>query len=397
MMTGSRLILVCGFLVIVVILAIAYKNGDTSVSKQSRVARFAEAGDRRKRKVIRNKRRNKKGKKNMKTKSRKNRKKRRNLKGFSTSDRRKRNKRRIHRKNRKPAKGVKEGYRKKRRNCKGSRDSDRDVDVTCVENVITVMRRWKDVVSNFQKQKTRIEKQATIAGKKSDKKAVFGPIALQLVELGGGNKSALTCGCSADTAGARQLTNLTRILMECEEAVHASCAHSFPLPNMTYVETCATATGTFVTLATECLARSKKDEDGGCSCWSSSNMTEASEAAKDCKIKEVSSIAMGLKACKEEFSKCRKYEDEVISIMAACSHPVHQLKEQAAVLYTNKVSIEAASTKVAGVEKNSSSESCGQFLQLVQTCKLVQYHEGKGCTIYFQWHSLVSITPSVPT
>ena len=201
MMTGSRLILVCGFLVIVVILAIAYKNGDTSESKQSRVARFAEAGDRRKRKVIRNKRRNKKGKKNMKTKSRKNRKKRRNLKGFSTSDRRKRNKRRIHRKNRKPAKGVKEGYRKKRRNCKGSRDSDRDVDVTCVENVITVMRRWKDVVSNFQKQKTRIEKQATIAGKKSDKKAVFGPIALQLVELGGGNKSALTCGCSADTAG----------------------------------------------------------------------------------------------------------------------------------------------------------------------------------------------------
>ena len=80
---------------------------------------------------------------------------------------------------------------------------------------------------------------------------------------------------------------------------------------------------------------------------------------------------MGLKACKEEFSKCRKYEDEVISIMAACSHPVAQLKRKAAILHTNKVSIEAARTKVAGVETTSSSESCGQFLQLVQTCKLV--------------------------
>ena len=142
------------------------------------------------------------------------------------------------------------------------------------------------MVSNFQKQKTRIEKHATIASKKSDKKAVFGPIALQLVELGGGNKSALTCGCSADTAGARQLTNLTSILMECEEAVHASCAPSsrggsFPRPNMTYAETCATATNTFVTLATECLARSKKDEDKGCSCWSSSNI-EMFGTSKSC-------------------------------------------------------------------------------------------------------------------
>ena len=55
---------------------------------------------------------------------------------------------------------------------------------------------------------------------------------------------------------------------------------------------------------------------------SSSSMTEASEAAKGCKIKEVSSIAQGLKACKaDEFSKCRKYKEEVVSIMAACSPP----------------------------------------------------------------------------
>ena len=117
------------------------------------------------------------------------------------------------------------------------------------------------------------------------------------------------------------------------------------------------------------IISSLSDEDRGLR--SSTSMMEASEAAKGCKIKEVSSIAKGLKACKEEFSKCRKYEDEVISIMAACSHPVHQLKQKAAILYTNKMSIETARTKVAGVEKTSSSESCGQFLQSVETCKLL--------------------------
>ena len=83
-------------------------------------------------------------------------------------------------------------------------------------------------------------------------------------------------------------------------------------------------------------------------------MTEASEAVKGCKIKEVSSIAQGLEAC-------RKYEEEVVSIMAACSHSVCMLDQKAAILCTNKVSTEAARTKVAGVEKTSCSESSVPF------------------------------------
>ena len=56
-------------------------------------------------------------------------------------------------------------------------------------------------------------------------------------------------------------------------------------------------------------------------------MTEASEAVKGCKIKEMSSTAKGLKGYKM---------DEVISIMAVCSHSVFMLKQKAAILYTNK-------------------------------------------------------------
>ena len=90
-------------------------------------------------------------------------------------------------------------------------------------------------------------------------------------------------------------------------------------------------------------------------------MMEASEAAKGCKIKEVSSIAQGLKACKaDEFSKCRKYKEEVVSIMAACSPPTLSAcsirKLPSSILFTNKVSIEAARTKVAGIEKTSTKK-----------------------------------------
>merc|ERR1711902_324905 len=133
-------------------------------------------------------------------------------------------------------------------------------------------------------QKTRIEKQASIAGKKSGKQSVFGPIALKLVDLGGGNKSALTCSGSATSEGALQLTNLTSTLFDCEVLVNSSCTTDFPMPNMTFVDACVNATDLFKTLATECMTMSKEaTATEACACWSAPEMTMASEAVKDCK------------------------------------------------------------------------------------------------------------------
>ena len=69
----------------------------------------------------------------------------------------------------------------------------------CVERSVAIMRKWKDVVSNFQKAKKRIQKQASVAIKKFGKKSIFGPIALKLILAGGGNKAQLTCGGSTDS------------------------------------------------------------------------------------------------------------------------------------------------------------------------------------------------------
>merc|ERR1712073_262585 len=214
-MTTKTILIVFGLLVAFAVLASAENHEESSLSEElgsSRVARSADAdAARRKRKTLRKRKRTqKKGlKKRNKNKSKR-------------------------RKNTKRTKKTKKGKRKnnkrknKRKNNKGTRKSPRTLDGMCIENAVTAMKRWKDVVANFDKQKTRIEKQASIAGKKSGKQSVFGPIALKLVDLGGGNKSALTCSGSATSEGALQLTNLTSTLFDCEVLVNASCTTDFP-------------------------------------------------------------------------------------------------------------------------------------------------------------------------
>merc|ERR1711902_449546 len=266
---------------------------------------------------------------------------------------------------------------KNRKNNKGTRKSARTIDGVCLESAVTAMRRWKDVVTNFEKQKKRIDKQSEIAGKKSGKQSVFGPIALKLVDLGGGNKSALTCSGSATSEGALQLTNLTSTLFDCEVLVNASCTTDFPMPNMTFVDACVNATDLFKTLATECMTMSKEaTATEACACWSAPEMTMASDAVKDCKIAEVSSIAQGLKACKDAFSTCRKFEDEAVSSLAACSVSADTLKAKAAALSQSKTAMDAAASTVSGItgnkgywgrKKRAAAADAAAFITLVTT------------------------------
>merc|ERR1712227_623147 len=140
------------------------------------------------------------------------------------------------RKNKKGKKAKKNGKKrsgkgKGKKRSKKQRKGSRSVDGKCLEAAMTAMKRWRDVVSNFEKQNSRISKQSGIATKKSDKKGVFAPIALKLVELGGGNKSAPACAGSTDSDGAKQLANLTKTLFECEKEVNTSCnPANFPAP-----------------------------------------------------------------------------------------------------------------------------------------------------------------------
>ena len=106
----------------------------------------------------------------------------------------------------------------------------------------------------------------------------------------------------------------------------------------------------------------------------------------------MSAIAQGLKACKEAFSKCRKYEDEAVTSMAACAVSAAQLKEKAAALSANKNAMDGSKTKVAemtastrnqrrptfsrhrgagslSASSRAAATSCTEFIQFVQICE----------------------------
>merc|ERR1711988_1181487 len=313
--------------------------------ESSRVVRDADAGKGKKRKDRRKGKKGKKGKKrNMKK-----------IKGGKNKKERRRKKR--------PA--------RKNSQFKKTRNQGRTVDGKCLESAVKSMRKLEKVVANFDKQMIRVEKQAQIAAKKGDKKAVFGPTALKLIDVGGGNESALTCAGSADSAGAKQLKNLTDTLMMCETEVNKTCKMDIPKPHATLIMACNTSTKAFRKKAEECFSKSKEDTAmDACTCWTDADLAKLGEDVADCKIKEVGIVAKGLKACKDAFSKCRKFEDEAVPMISACSEDTTKLKEKAAQLNSNKKAMTEAQAKI---EKTTGSRkvravatTCEAFIKLVE-------------------------------
>ena len=304
-MSSKIFLILFGLLIAFAVLSAAENNEETKLSEEAasaRVARSADAGKKKSKRTMKNKRR-----KNKKSARKANKKAKKEAK---------RNK-----KMKKAKKGVKNqrksGLHKTQKKRKNSRTSD--VDGACLESAMTAMNRWKGVVANFNKQKNRIEKQSEIAGKKGAKSDVFGPIALKLVDIGGGNVSALTCNGSAVSDGALQLMNLTQTLFDCEAEVNKSCITDFPAPNMTFVDQCAMDIEMFETKSTECYDLSEADTAAAaCACWTDAEYAELGEKIKSCKIAETSAVAQGLKACKSAFSTCRKFEDDVVTAIADC-------------------------------------------------------------------------------
>ena len=236
------------------------------------------------------------------------------------------------------------------------------------------MRKLEKVVANFDKQMTRVKKQGEIAGKKKGKKGNFKHLVQKLVDVGGGNASALTCSGSADSDGAKQLKNLTDTLKMCESEVNKTCSTNLPKPNMTLVDACNTSTKAFRKMAEDCFTKSKEDTaTDACTCWTSADLAKLGEDVKDCKVKEVGAIAKGLKACKDAFAKCRKFEDDAVKTISACSKSTDKLKEKVSRLSANKNAMEEAKAKIKKTtgrrRTRAAASTCGEFIDLVIFCE----------------------------
>jgi len=244
----------------------------------------------------------------------------------------KKNKRRTKRKN-KSKRGRKEKQknrnrksRNKKRNRKGRRGQRSTVSIKCLSQAVSIMKVWKDVVSNFKKQNARMKSQKSTGGKKSDKKGLFAPTAFKLIDIGGGNRSNLSCGGVYGSDGAKQLGNLTKTLLDCELSVNASCnPANFPQPNTTFIEACEKSTATFEIQAQKCVNSSMSDVSAYCDCWTASSLNTSVEAVKPCKANTFTKkIKVQLEKCKTAFSTCRKYEDSAVESLSACSKTTEQ-------------------------------------------------------------------------
>jgi len=338
-----------GLLVLLAVITSASEEENEIQELSERVVREAEADPRRRRK------KGKKGKGKKRSKVSK-----------SKKGGRKKSKAK---KNQKP--GKKRGNNRNKKKSTRKSGCLRQADGKCLENAVTAMNRWLRVVSNYKKQSARIKGQKAVADKKKGKKGLFGPVLNQLVSAGGGNKSALTCAGSSNSSGAAQLKNLTETLEMCQMTINASCnMDDFPKPNATLIEKCDNATKTFETEAEKCRKLSKESTSAdACTCWN--GMTAASEAVVGCsRTDEQDKIKNATKMCKDAFSKCRKFEDDAVSILKSCSESSDKLKQKAAALSKNKDAMTDAKAKIAKATGSSkrrrrqAATTCAEFTAL---------------------------------
>jgi len=272
---------------------------------------------------------------------------------------------------------IKRRRNKQRNNKKPvSKMNGRAVTDTCFEQVAIVMKKWKGIVTNFGKQMNRMKNQNKTGGNKAGKKGAFGPIALRIMEAGGGNKSSLSCGGSTDNDGAKQLKNLTDTLFSCEDMIHTACdPANIPQPNITKLDMCSAMVDKFTAGAGKCLAMStgagKTDTTTACSCWTNATLMETVTAVSDCNFNtEAKAVAAALKNCTKAFSTCRKFEDDAITSITSCNSDATKLTQKASTLSTNAAAVKAANEKVA----NLTSSSSRRVMRVATTCaEILEY------------------------
>jgi len=284
-------------------------------------------------------------------------------------------------KGRKRARGQKRRIKNARgKNPRGQKKAEgrTTVSSTCFESAVSYMKMWKDIVGNFERQVNRMTKQNKTGGNKSGKKGAFAPTGHRLVDIGGGNRSNLSCGGQYGNSGAAQLQNLTDTLFDCETTVNASCnPANIPQPNFTMIQACQKLMDSFSKEATTCLGKttgkSQTNSVDACTCWSSSSLSQTAAKLKFCKANnESKAITAALKNCTTAFQKCRKFEDAAGEAISSCASDSSKLIKKAANLAANNASMTAAKTKMSSLAtaRNvwaAAAASCAEIITISQT------------------------------
>merc|ERR1711874_105309 len=243
---------------------------------------------------------------------------------------------------------------------------------TCFDTTVKSLLMYKDVIANFDKQAKRMGKQNSTKESKSSKKGEFIGAAHKLITAGGGNKSALACAGATDNPGAAQMKNLTDVLNGCEDKIHEACNYTKfdSLVNTTRLLECDATVTAWKTGVNTCLDKWDMGSPVAdtCSCFTNDSLAAISAAAKQCKFAdEAKAVAAALKTCRNTFSECRKYEDDVAEAISACSSNVDDLKKEVAALSQNADKVKEAQAVVkalaASRKRQTAASSCTEVSQ----------------------------------
>ena len=116
-------------------------------------------------------------------------------------------------------------------------------------------------------------------------------MAHRLVEIGGDNKTNLSCGGEYGNSGAVQLQNLTKLLFDCELDVNQSCnPANYPKHNDSTLQSCARQIEASENATNACMMitinMKSSDVSAVCSCWLSTNLANIASTISECKIQE---------------------------------------------------------------------------------------------------------------
>merc|ERR1711981_236787 len=134
---------------------------------------------------------------------------------------------------------------------------------------------------------------------------------------------------------------------------------------MTQVLLCESTINSFISQTAVCL---KLSGSAACSCWSNSTLATQNEFLKNCSLKtEAAAVAKQKQYCTGNFSVCRKYEDDVVTGIYACSQSTDKLIFKAAQLSKNKDALTKVKTAISSIT-GSGRKSARTVRATVTTC-----------------------------
>lgn len=226
-------------------------------------------------------------------------------------------------------------------------------------------------ISYYERQKKRGETHKSKLGSKQGKNDSFDSALSKLVQAGGGNLSALTCGGNATSAGATELKELATNLTACKENIKTVCGP----PNVTELNTtmgtsCDTAISGLRNETERCGAMGNTS----CDCWNGDTIAGYyADINTNCNFTAMKEHQKAhtaqKKLCTAAFSQCRQNEDSALSSISTCSTTSDALLQTAAAANAAKTNVEAVVTKITTLsarrvfrEKRAAPATCALFI-----------------------------------